>query len=446
MLAGLSRPLYDILFDYCSWLLGQWDNVILLLRLLGNSSPKYCSKGWGQEQLESSYREEDRLLRSLVHGGCEGATGEARDGMPATLPTLNDTMVEWGSARLEGKVSVREGQFESPLANFLPKESRNCRFYLVSPSADGRRSSRSRSISSRSNSSSVYIIMLPATGEMGKGERLDMARQLARDHGWNSIIVTAPFYGTRRPPSQYLFFQDTLGDHLMQSQAIVREADMLIRHCQSSSSSLIDDVGSRGRDDGRCRSNSKVVVTGFSWGGAMSCVSTAVALLAGADGRRLACVPYVGSASPNVVADGLLVNAFDLKALKVSQEALTAELGKTQLSTIVDALVEQNQNRIKAQEGRAIDSQAPSVVALPPTSRPAVVKMYSMKHDGFIRQKPHVELHVEAMKRLAGPSASSSTSFSMKVLPGGHIMAAVLRPIYQKRGIIEAVEELFKVE
>jgi hypothetical protein len=74
----------------------------------------------------------------------------------------------------------------------------------------------------------------------------------------------------------------------------------------------------------------KVVVTGFSWGGTMSCISTVVALLlAGSDGRRPSCVSYVGSSSPNVVADGALANFLDLKALGMSKEALLKELDKT---------------------------------------------------------------------------------------------------------------------
>ena len=99
-----------------------------------------------------------------------------------TIPAKD---IVWGDAQEKGVVTLRPRSFPSPLAHLLPPESRDCQFLLVEPISTSKRS--------------TYIVMLPATGEMGKRERLTMAQRLARQHGWVSIIVTAPFYAQRAP-------------------------------------------------------------------------------------------------------------------------------------------------------------------------------------------------------------------------------------------------------
>jgi hypothetical protein len=353
-----------------SWLLGAVDYSFLLLKIF-LSRPKFFSKGWGD--LESVYAEQDKLL-----------SGNNKD-----VLKLTEDQIQWEETMEESSIIVRRGRFLSPLAHLLPKESHCCRFHVVSP-----RDTKS--------SSDFHVIMLPATGEMGKSTRLNMARQLAIQHGYSSVIITAPFYGARKPKTQRLFCISTVSDLVLQAQSIIQEAAMLTIYCLNRTPS------------------SKVCITGFSWGAAMSSCAASAALLgvSDAEGKRIACALYVGSASPVVLADGVMESSIDWKALFTGKEgssaeqALYNELNKTQLSILT----------------------AP----LRSTKSLGAVHVACTSHDHFIRRR-YADEFLQQLGALA-------PKIEVSWLPGGHIFAMMLRPFLQKRLVEQTVKALEKTE
>mmetsp|Transcript_22083 Transcript_22083/g.54656 ORF Transcript_22083/g.54656 Transcript_22083/m.54656 type:complete len:382 (+) Transcript_22083:125-1270(+) len=375
MLCHLATEVKPSLFvQALGWALGLLDYAFFLVKaLLGKNRPKYFSKGWGD--LKSVMEMQTNLLKE-----CEERTSE--------ISSFAGEQIDWEQPTREDAVWIQHGKFISPCAALLPEESRFCMFSVVRPCSP-----------KETNDSEVYIMMLPATGEMGNSTRLIMAKSLAEKYGWSSVIITAPFYGRRRPRTQKLFFVDTVSNLLLQSLAIVQEAASLAIFFLSKSKS------------------STVCFSGFSWGGAMSSVSSAVALIAGADGSRIACAPYVGSASPVCLVEGVVADAIDWNALRESKDdsydflkkELYTELNKTQLSVI-------SERRKKGCNGIA------------------VVRAVCMRNDQVLRLR-YVHEFLSQLKTLG----SEALDVPVKWIPGGHAIAALLRPSYQQELISEAV-------
>lgn len=376
-----------VLLKPFGWLLGALDySFVFLNTLLGRSGPKFFRQGAGN--LQRPYDAQDNMLRDL-----------SDKGKLSTSIHLAEKDIRWDDKASDTKkhCTVENGQFISPAADILPEASKLCSFYRVRPVEEAQ-SPRSQD--------DVVVIMLPATGEMGKSVRLNMAQQLAKDHGWSSILVTAPYYGARMPSGQNLFFLNTVGDMLAQSQGIVQETAALIGYFLERSP------------------NTKVCVTGFSWGGAMSSSAVAVSLLGGADGRRIALVPYVGCHSPISFADGVLESSLDWNSLRRTQDeareqtrqAWAETFLQTQLKVITEYL------------DKASDRH-----------RVAVVRSVCMDHDLFIR----VKYSEEFLKQLQGLHPHT---FSNQWIPGGHGFGMLVRPWVQKNEIVTAICDLEKLQ
>ena len=385
------------------WFLGLMDSVFHLLRLLP-FRPKFFREGWGRD-LQAVYGKQEELLNDLQRNGGADCC-------------LRANKIEWEDPTLmQGGVSLRKGTFRSPCADLLPPSSKYCQFYEVSPNSSHQHETKQRNGDDRAHHHDdddddeprVYVILLPATGEMGKRARLETAKYLATTHGWCSLIVTAPFYASRKPASQRLFFLDTVSDLQLQSLAVMFEAATLATHFLSS------------------YAGSYVCISGFSWGGAMSACATTLALLgagAGGDGGsirdddrnlplqdRIACVPYVGSASPAVLVDGILEQSIDWNMLKGDgREQLWREFYKTQLTTL--------------------SSRLPDAAVRKAALCHAVVAT----HDQFITQRYVDEFLVQL--------STMSHQVSTQRLPGGHITAMLARPWVQRNAIVAAIKEL----
>lgn len=393
-------------FRILSWILGLVDNVVLLLRFIsGPNAPKFFKKGWNWDSMDKAFVAQNELIEALSQ----------QPGGDHPSVSISATDIIWGEPQHKWGITLRSGSFPSPVAHLLPPESKDCQFLLVTP---------------KSSTPSTYIVMLPATGEMGQRERLAMAKEFAKTtKGYASIIITAPFYARRAPSGQKRFFLGNVADALVQSQAIVQETACLVRHVMRNGDDYDKNIIP-------ASPSNKVVVTGFSWGSAMSSMSCATSLLAGVDGKRLACVAYVGCTSPEVFADGVLENGVDwdailkdkgstksfqgvdiasLKTPQEAQEAMFKILSQVQLSTTVDALVKKD-----------------------PSNQLAAVNMQSMYHDGFIPRK-YSSAYVEQMKRL-----TKASNFQLRWMPGGHVLGAMLRPLLHKSAIAEAVYKMEK--
>ncbi|KAL3914156.1 MAG: hypothetical protein SGARI_000275 [Bacillariaceae sp.] len=361
----------------------------------------FFKKGWDWDNMSKAFEATDKLIDEL---------SQPNGDYPSVSISAKD--IAWGEPQKKSGVTLRAGSFPSPLAHLLPPESKDCQFLLVTPT---------------SSSSSTYIVMLPATGEMGKRERLALAKTFARDQGYASIIVTAPFYARRKPSGQKRFFLDHVADALVSSQAIVQETTSVVRYIM------------RSNDDNQiipASPSNKVVVTGFSWGSAMSSMTCATSLLAGVDGKRLACVAYVGCSSPEVFADGVIENGVDWNAVLKDKAKMSSFQGVDVSSLETPQQVQAAMLKILSQV--QLSSSVDALVKKDPTNRLAAVKTYSMYDDGFLPRK-YSSSYVDQMKRL-----TKMSNFQARWMPGGHILGAMLRPVLHKKAIVDAVHKMDK--
>ena len=362
--------LLALLYDILSWFLSIPDFLFLLLNSLPGG-PKFFPNGYGNPKVYFDRR--NSVLKSLADGSYDFEQKKAE-------------LVELEKG--DGIVTFA-GQFQSPLANHLPKESQTCYFHLIEPTGGDDGNERNK----------VYIVMFPATGEMGGSTRRAMAKKLAAQHGWSTIILTAPFYGRRKPPSQKLFFIDSVSDILLQSQAIIEEGMLLTNW-----------ILKRNQDALVCH-------TGFSYGAAMAACASAMAVAGGLDGRRIACAPYLGSSSPNVLADGVLESAIDWNALTqnpkesyaITRKKLYDVFDETQLSVLA---------KPAAQEGKI-----------------TLTRSISFSNDGFILPTYSKALESQLAQVTSSPAKT-------RWYPGGHAFGALLRPYLQKKLVEETVQEL----
>lgn len=365
-----------------SQLLGLLDQLFRIMNIvLGPARPKFFSQGYGDD-LPAIYQRRAQIL-----------AGKHRK-------TLTSKDIEWETPKNSSDITTTIGSFVSPMADLMPAESLKANFLLVEPTVASTGSTDSRD---------VVVVMLPAKGEMGTGTRRKLARALALEKGWKTVIPTAPYYGRRRPSGQRLFFISSVRDILCQSLGMMQEAALLIEYFQKGPESPL------------------VCVTGFSWGAAMSAGASVLV----EDGSKLCVAAYVGSASPLCMADGVLTTSIDWQALRshpaepqfATQKRLWDELNKTQLTPPSNLTDERNTIR---DTGRTTSIH-----------NVAVVKAVSMRDDAFIRPRYAREFHEKMMTML-----SSSTSVSW--FTGGHVWAALQRPWYHKQLIVQSVEELQK--
>lgn len=385
---------------WVSWSLGLLDQLFRLMNwVLGSSRPKFFSKGRGD--LESCYQQRHGLLEDLANADKNGIPKKYR---------LEAKDITWTTQSQDAVAKTTNGQFLSPLAEFLPKESKMAQFLLVEPSTP-------KNSATVEKDDRVFVIMLPATGEMGKGTRLSLARTLAKEYGWSSVILTAAYYGKRKPSGQTLFFLETVRDLFFQAPAIFQEGAMLVSYFQNE----------HGKTNPQQESlNNKVCVTGFSFGAAMAANACAVATRTGADGKRLACAAYVGCASPIVLAEGILETSLDWDALRRSNDDKTRE--EESLSTTQQWLhTEFNEMQFTILTKNQSRNENPI----------AVVRGMSMKHDGFIPQRHAIDFQ----KQLLTATAPSSPPV-WEWLWGGHVLAALCRSVFHKQLVVDAVMEL----
>ena len=371
----------SFLWRLLGWGVGLLDYGFLFLRLLGSQSPKFFRLGYGDVTIY-----EKRFQQTLA----------ALDNGSYSFQ-LTDKIIDWGSETLERHVTIQEAHFRSPLAEHLPQESAYCQFYMVKPIGfDKRRNDDQK------QESPTYIIMLPATGEMDIRIRMIIARQLARTYGLCSVIVTAPYYGSRKPEDQSLFLINSVKDILLQSQAVIEEAVAICQYLRN-----VD------RRSESLAPTPKICFTGFSYGAAMAACASSFALKAGVDGNSLSCAAYVGSSSPNVLADGILESGVQWDALR--QDA------------------NENQEDTRKRLFDLFDLTQLNTVKPPKIVAPLrAVKAYAMTNDLFIRPRYSQTLERQVQECL-------NPNFKMQWLPGGHVSAALMRPLMHKKLIVDTI-------
>ena len=374
-MSRMQQAVSRVLMFLPSWVLGLVDfGFVALNRLLPTKKAKFFGDGYGNL---SGYRKQYIESTSQLQNG-------------SYKLTLTDKDIDWGKTKESSTVTIQEGRFRSPVADNLPKESAFVKFRLVRPADHLNDSTKDQ----------VYIIMLPATGEAGSSVRLAMAKHLAEKYGYCSFILTAPYYGERKPAGQTLFFLSAVSDILFQAQGIIEEAVQCAAYIMKQSP------------------RNKIVFTGFSYGAAMTGVASTFALAAGLDGQRIGSALYVGSASPCVLADGVLQYAIDLENLAKNEleapgEAMRQKLFQELYITQLDDIQAPKENRLKVAKGIA------------------------MKHDHFIKPRYSLEFEEQIQTCLYD-------SYRLRWLSGGHAFAAFARPLLHQQLIIDTAQELVK--
>mmetsp|Transcript_30958 Transcript_30958/g.51289 ORF Transcript_30958/g.51289 Transcript_30958/m.51289 type:complete len:439 (+) Transcript_30958:304-1620(+) len=199
---------------------------------------------------------------------------------------------EWpADAQAPPDVLLDEGSFESPLATFLPPESRMVRFLFVR-AVPGGKHMRTRGI----------YVHTAATGTCTYTERERGLAYPLLEHGIASILLIPPYNGKRSPTGQEKHYIDNVADYMLQSLAIVLEATALLRTLACSSvrvrPSELYEAGML-----------PLGVTGLSWGGAMAACAALISRL------PVACMVGLGSDSPRVMATGAIRWQLDFNAL-----------------------------------------------------------------------------------------------------------------------------------
>ncbi|KAL7580897.1 hypothetical protein ACA910_001166 [Epithemia clementina (nom. ined.)] len=401
-------------------------------------------------------------------------------------------------------ITLQNAKFQSPIARHLPPEAKYCSFSLVrpmivvDPAGEEQTSSNGDSSSTRNTTTAktrtkrmVYILMLPATGEEGISTRLQMAHALAIQYGWCSVLLTAPYYNNRKPNNQTRFFLPQVKDVFWQGCGLITEAGSLAAYFLQQQPPPPPPQQQQPQQQQHPQS-SVVCFTGFSFGAAMSaCAAHWVLHLPGTDGQRLGVCAYAGCHSPNCFADGVLQSGIDWSALV----GLSPPTSFPDHEKYAHPIGQKHQKQTTKQVPAALESarlalfqelskaQLSSVVPLSPTNTKKysvkVVKAVNMKHDAFIKPCHAREFEQQIQQCLLGGTKEGGTfdkdgikneddrprkdenslsslashknesktietkeTFQTQWLPGGHVIAALLRPFLHKKLLVETVQEL----
>lgn len=224
-----------------------------LLYGLGSSRHRVFPDGWG-----------DRFAVAML----EDATID-----PASIEPAD---ILWGRKEERRGVRVRRGRFASPIAPELPSDAASVPVELMEPGSGTER----------------YVVIMPAWNDHGFEQRRRLA-DLIVGYGIGSIMFDIPFYGARRVTHEKQQAIRTVGDFALMGVGAVKEALAIM-----------------------AATSGRVGVTGFSMGGNLAALVSAVAE------EPVATSAVAASHSPGpVYLDGVLSRAIDWRALGGRSEA-----------------------------------------------------------------------------------------------------------------------------
>eukprot|EP00667_Euglena_gracilis_P019480 EG_transcript_20889 len=256
-----------------SFLLSLFDWVFALIgRLPSRSADKFFPLGFGDMKLAL------RLIRETEQV-CHAGT---------VLPTLQPTCLNksklWDNSSW-GKFSMETYRFDSPVKEFLPKESHEGHAQVILP---------------QEGQEVVGVaIHLAATGDQGfTFRKVTAARPLAAA-GIASVIIEVPSYGSRRQRQQSKYYALDVSTYICTSYACLWE-------CQAWTQWAMQ------------RWNVPCVIVGASYGGCMALGGFMMTMCCRDLTQPLppvALVSYLGCESPRALLTGLLRSEVDYESL-----------------------------------------------------------------------------------------------------------------------------------
>lgn len=248
------------------------------------ASHRFFASGWGDlQQLQDARAFMDDFVLEYSHG--------------VATPS-----VSFGpESPLFGGLGFRcRGEFPSPLASYLPEESKLCDFELLMP---------------KDRQPWACVVQFPGTADQSYLFRKVMLGLPLLREGVASVLITPPFYGARRPKHQTLHYISTVAEFSHQSAGLLLEAMQILDWL-------------REKFPHACLGS-----TGISWGGAMaSCL--------GFLGKKhdLAVVPCLPSADPEVLISGALRGEVALDRLAEESHGLDAHESESLLRGLLCAM------------------------------------------------------------------------------------------------------------
>lgn len=172
--------------------------------------------------------------------------------------------VDWSTIDHAGDVWTDEGSIRSPVADQLglAEPVATLRFLFVRARPGG---------AGELPPTRAIALQLAATGATEYEPRKGTVALPLLRHGVASVIIMAPWYGTRAPTSQRGAYVETVADYLRQSLTIITEGAALLRWLGDGFRVDDAEVYCEGRSLGRQQREEgavpiKVAATGFSWG------------------------------------------------------------------------------------------------------------------------------------------------------------------------------------
>ena len=374
-----------------SYVIGFFDYLYFPMRwFMGKNRPKFFRNGWGDNKK------------------LEEAHGRFKD--LCFYPKEERLAIDWTTEKKKsvgsGKfVYVASGRFTSPLALQLPPEARVCHVERVSCTPVDAEQNQSTGTSGIER----VAFFFPATGEQGRGGRVNLATDLAKNDGITSYIITAPFYQKRRPDGQKMHYVDNVADYILQSYAIVIEGVVLAKHVAKLHS------------ENAPKTPLHLFFTGYSWGGAMSSLSGSASAFSLREDRNcsVAVIPYCGSATPAPVTDGILAGDIDWAALKEGNEVY--EETRQRLLKYFAAV------NLKSLAGDGVTAHLDAVV------------MGSAQHDIFV-----IPSYSDQLREQLSDFMVDKDAIVHQWLVGGHVWAFLRRKSAQLPLVRQAVVMLAK--
>lgn len=312
---------------------------------------------------------------------------------PHKTMTIQSSHIQWLNSQSNDSVMIRRGECISPMAKELPPESKMSGFHLVEATESA----------PKQNDDHVYIVMLAGCAETGISARLYQARELAKRHGWASLILDTAYYASRRPKNQVRHFHRQTVDAVKTLESTKREGTAMALW-------ILKEHDPK----------SRVCFTGFSFGAGMSLVCTGLTLKSGIPGERLSVAAYCPAATFATAVTGIFRNMVDRNLFAcrryINNEFVLQDFDRTNIFSLTGGLTLDGSSRIAS--GRMV---------------------YAL-HDGAINRS----FYEDAAQYLKGLTITEEQALAVSKQVGGHAFAYTFRSTFHMKLIEDTVKSMLQ--